>query len=106
MNIEGENPSAYPANEYLTRANPQAARYEHADTPLYPAKTVAVVAAETSPHDAPDPRLARTGVLHLPPHPHRNACAWKKSHAEEEGVEFCFREPHPIIGDDTGRVRC
>src|SRR5690606_33892333 len=99
------------ANEYLTRANlMKAFDTEHADTPLYPAKTVAVVGGGNVAMDACRMAL-RLGADHV-------YCVYRRTrtetrspveevvHHEEEGVEFCFlQNPTRIIGDDTGRVR-
>jgi glutamate synthase (NADPH/NADH) small chain len=112
MNIEGENLiGVFSANEYLTRANlMKAFDTEHADTPLYPAKTVAVVGGGNVAMDACRMAL-RLGA-------NKVYCIYRRTrtemparveevmHAEEEGVEFCFlQNPTRIIGDDTGRVR-
>ncbi len=111
MGIEGENLiGVFSANEYLTRANlMKAYDEEHADTPLYDAKTIAVVGGGNVAMDASRMgyRLGSEKVY----------CIYRRSreqmparleeiaHAEEEGVEFCFlQNPTRIIGDEEGRV--
>ncbi|HPA10882.1 MAG TPA: NADPH-dependent glutamate synthase [Treponemataceae bacterium] len=112
MNIEGENLiGVFSANEYLTRANlMKAFDTEHADTPLYPAKTVAVVGGGNVAMDACRMAL-RLGAdkvycIYRRTRTEMPARVEEVMHAEEEGVEFCFlQNPTRIIGDDTGRVR-
>ncbi len=112
MNIEGENLiGVFSANEYLTRANlMKAFDTEHADTPLYPAKTVAVVGGGNVAMDACRMAL-RLGAdkvycIYRRTRTEMPARVEEVMHAEEEGVEFCFlQNPTRILGDDTGRVR-
>ncbi|CEM61919.1 NADPH-dependent glutamate synthase [Treponema phagedenis] len=111
MNIEGEDLiGVFSANEYLTRANLMKA-YEHtkADTPLYPADTIAVIGGGNVAMDAARMGL-RLGAKKV-------YCIYRRTrnemparleeiaHAEEEGVEFKFlQNPTRIIGDEDGRV--
>lgn len=112
MNIEGENLiGVFSANEYLTRANlMKAFDTENADTPLYPAKTVAVVGGGNVAMDACRMAL-RLGAekvycIYRRTRTEMPARAEEVMHADEEGVEFCFlQNPTRILGDDTGRVR-
>ncbi len=112
MNIEGENLiGVFSANEYLTRANlMKAFDTEKADTPLYPAKTVAVVGGGNVAMDACRMAL-RLGAekvycIYRRTRTEMPARAEEVMHADEEGVEFCFlQNPTRILGDDTGRVR-
>lgn len=112
MNIEGENLiGVFSANEYLTRANlMKAYDREKAATPLYEAKTVAVVGGGNVAMDAS--RMAyRLGAQKVYCFYRRTrdempARAEEIIHAEEEGVEFCYlQNPVRILSDDAGRVR-
>ena len=112
MNIEGENLiGVFSANEYLTRANlMKAFDTEHADTPLYPAKTVAVVGGGNVAIDACRMALSlgadKEYCIYRRTRTEMPARVEEVMHAEEEGVEFCFlQNPTRILGDDTGRVR-
>lgn len=111
MNIPGENMvGVFSANEYLTRANlMKAYDSEKAATPLYPAKTVAVVGGGNVAMDACRMAL-RLGAEKV-------FCIYRRTrdempargeeivHAEEEGIEFLFlQNPTKIIADDTGCV--
>ena len=111
MGIEGENLiGVFSANEYLTRANLMKAYDEaHADTPLYPAETVAVLGGGNVAMDAARMAL-RLGAKKV-------YCIYRRTrnemparleeigHAEEEGVEFCFlQNPTRIIGNEAGAV--
>ncbi len=112
MEIEGENLiGVFSANEYLTRSNLMKA-YDtaKADTPLYEAKTVAVVGGGNVAMDAA--RMAfRLGAekvycIYRRTRSEMPARAEEVTHAEEEGVEFVFlKNPTKIVGDETGRVR-
>lgn len=112
MDIPGENLiGVFSANEYLTRANLMKA-YEtsKAATPLYQAKTVAVIGGGNVAMDACRMAL-RLGAEKV-------YCIYRRTkeemparveeilHAEEEEVQFLFlRNPTQILGDETGRVR-
>lgn len=112
MDIEGENLiGVFSANEYLTRSNLMKA-YDtaRADTPLYEAKTVAVVGGGNVAMDAA--RMAyRLGAekvycIYRRTRAEMPARAEEVEHAEEEGVEFVFlKNPTRILPDETGRVR-
>lgn len=112
MNIEGENlVGVFSANEYLTRANlMKAFDTDKADTPLYPAKRVAVVGGGNVAMDASRMAL-RLGAekvycIYRRTRKEMPARAEEIQHAEEEGVEFCFlQNPTRIIGTESGRVR-
>lgn len=112
MEIEGENLiGVFSANEYLTRANlMKAYDTSRAATPLYAAKTVAVVGGGNVAMDAA--RMAyRLGAekvycIYRRTKAEMPARAEEVLHAEEEGVEFCYlQNPTRILGDETGRVR-
>lgn len=112
MNIEGESLiGVFSANEYLTRANlMKAFDTEKADTPLYPAKIVAIVGGGNVAMDASRMAL-RLGAekvycIYRRTREEMPARAEEVQHAEEEGVQFCFlQNPTRILGDDNGRVR-
>ena len=112
MDIPGENLiGVFSANEYLTRANlMKAYDTEKAATPLYPAKTVAVVGGGNVAMDAC--RMAfRLGAekvycIYRRTHAEMPARAEEVMHAEEEGVDFRFlQNPVRILGDETGHAR-
>lgn len=110
MGIEGENMiGVFSANEYLTRSNLMKAYEKNADTPLYPAKKVAVLGGGNVAMDAARTAL-RLGAEKV-------YCVYRRTrtemparleeihHAEEEGVEFCFlQNPTRILGDEKGVV--
>lgn len=112
MEIEGENLiGVFSANEYLTRANlMKAYDTSRAATPLYAARTVAVVGGGNVAMDAA--RMAyRLGAekvycIYRRTKAEMPARAEEVLHAEEEGVEFCYlQNPTRILGDESGRVR-
>ncbi|MGL4370856.1 MAG: NADPH-dependent glutamate synthase, partial [Spirochaetota bacterium] len=112
MNIPGENLiGVFSANEYLTRSNLMKA-YDTAKsaTPLYPAKTVAVVGGGNVAMDACRMAL-RLGAekvycIYRRTRSEMPARAEEVLHAEEEGVEFLFlQNATRIIGDEKGKVR-
>lgn len=111
MHIEGENLiGVFSANEYLTRSNlMKAYDREHADTPLYEAKRVAVFGGGNVAMDGARTAL-RLGAEKV-------YCVYRRTRAEmparieevahafEEGVDFHFLEnPTKFIGDDKGRL--
>jgi glutamate synthase (NADPH/NADH) small chain len=112
MDIEGENLiGVFSANEYLTRANlMKAYDTEKAATPLYEAKTVAVVGGGNVAMDAARMAL-RLGAekvycIYRRTRDEMPARSEEVMHAEEEGVEFCYlQNPTRIIANETGRVR-
>lgn len=112
MGIEGENLiGVFSANEYLTRANlMKAYDKKDADTPFYPAETIAVLGGGNVAMDAARSAL-RLGAKKV-------YCVYRRTraemparleeiaHAEEEGVEFLFlQNPTKIIGDENGAVK-
>ncbi|MFA6836977.1 MAG: NADPH-dependent glutamate synthase [Fibrobacteraceae bacterium] len=112
MNIEGENlVGVFAANEYLTRANlMRAYDSDHADTPIWKGKNVAVLGGGNVAMDASRMALRlgaekvrifyRRSMAELP------ARKEEIAHAQAEGVEFCVLEnPSKILGNDKGRVR-
>lgn len=111
MNIEGENlVGVFSANEYLTRSNlMKAYDSEHAATPIYEARRVAVLGGGNVAMDAARTAL-RLGAedVHLIYRRTRNempARAEEIEHAAEEGVQFHFLENvKRILGDEEGFV--
>jgi glutamate synthase (NADPH/NADH) small chain len=112
MNIEGENlVGVFSANEYLTRANlMKAYDKEHADTPIYPSKKVAVLGGGNVAMDA-----ARTAkrlgaekvtVVYRRTMKEMPARVEEVHHAMEEGIEFyLLHNPKRILGDENERVK-
>ena len=111
MNIPGENlVGVFSANEYLTRANlMKAYDREHAATPIYPSRRVAVLGGGNVAMDSARMAL-RLGaeevhVLYRRTREEMPARAEEVVHAEEEGVVFDFlKSPTRVLGDDAGRV--
>ena len=111
MGIPGENlVGVFSANEYLTRANLMKA-YDRgkADTPIYPAKRVAVLGGGNVAMDAV--RMAvRLGadevfVIYRRTEKEMPARVEEVAHAKEEGVIFRFLEnAKRILGDEKSRV--
>ncbi len=111
MNIEGENlVGVFSANEYLTRSNLMKAYDEnHADTPIYHSKRVAVLGGGNVAMDA-----ARTAVrlgaekvyvVYRRTEVEMPARVEEVHHAKEEGIEFMLlHNPKRILGNDQGRV--
>ncbi len=112
MGIEGENLiGVFSANEYLTRANlMRAYDTEHADTPFYHAKRVAILGGGNVAMDAARTAL-RLGAESVQLFYRRTmgempARAEEIEHAKEEGVEFnLLRNPVRILGDENDIVR-
>jgi glutamate synthase (NADPH/NADH) small chain len=111
MNIEGENlVGVFSANEYLTRANlMRAYDREHAQTPIYNSRKVAVLGGGNVAMDAA--RMAvRLGAqeVHLVyrrTEVEMPARVEEVGHAKEEGVIFHILEnAKRIIGNEEGRV--
>ncbi len=111
LGIEGENLiGVFSANEYLTRSNlMKAYDREHADTPLYEAKRVAVFGGGNVAMDGARTAL-RLGAEKV-------YCVYRRTRAEmparieevahafEEGVDFHFLEnPTKFIGDEKGKL--
>ncbi len=112
MGIDGENlVGVFSANEYLTRANlMRAFDREHADTPIYQSKNVAVLGGGNVAMDAA--RMAvRLGadnvyVVYRRTEKEMPARVEEVAHAKEEGIEFHFlRNAKRIIGGENGRVK-
>ena len=111
MNIEGENlVGVFSANEYLTRANlMRAYDREHAQTPIYLSRKVAVLGGGNVAMDAA--RMAvRLGAkeVHLVyrrTEVEMPARVEEVAHAKEEGVIFhILQNAKRIVGDEYGRV--
>ena len=111
LGIEGENLiGVFSANEYLTRSNlMKAYDREHADTPLFEAKRVAVFGGGNVAMDGARTAL-RLGAdkvycVYRRTRAEMPARAEEVAHAIEEGVDFHFLEnPTKFIGDDKGRL--
>ena len=111
MGIEGENLNGvFSANEYLTRANlMKAYDEEHADTPYWHGKRVAVLGGGNVAMDASRMalRLGAEKVYLVYRRSEAEMPARKEEvhHAKEEGVEFHMLEnAKRVIGDDKGFV--
>ncbi len=112
MNIEGENlVGVFSANEYLTRANlMRAYDREHAHTPIYESRKVAVLGGGNVAMDSARMAL-RLGAeeVHLVyrrTEKEMPARVEEVEHAREEGVQFhMLQNARRILGNDQGRVR-
>jgi len=112
MGIEGENLiGVFSANEYLTRANLMMAYdREHADTPIYISKRVAVLGGGNVAMDAArmSKRLGAEDVkvVYRRTEVEMPARREEVAHAKEEGIEFYFlQNAKRILGDEKGRVK-
>ncbi|MCX7875792.1 MAG: NADPH-dependent glutamate synthase [Melioribacteraceae bacterium] len=112
MGIEGENlVGVFSANEYLTRANlMRAFDKEHADTPIFPSRKVAVLGGGNVAMDAARmaKRLGAENVYVVYRRTEKEMPARKEEveHAKEEGIEFLFlQNAKRIIGTEDGRVK-
>jgi glutamate synthase (NADPH) small chain len=112
LGIDGENlVGVFSANEYLTRANMMKATIrDKADTPLFPAKKVAVFGGGNVAMDAA--RTALRGgaeevhIIYRRTEEEMPARAEEVGHAQEEGIIFdLLTNPVRILGDDQDRVR-
>jgi len=112
MGIEGENlVGVFAANEYLTRANlMRAFDKNHADTPIWPGKKVAVLGGGNVAMDAA--RMAmRLGaesvkVVYRRTETEMPARVEEVHHAKAEGIEFCYlQNAKRVLGNEQGRVR-
>ncbi len=111
MDIPGENlVGVFSANEYLTRSNLMRAwDKEHAATPIYPSKRVAVLGGGNVAMDSARMAL-RLGaeevhVLYRRTREEMPARAEEVGHAMEEGVIFDFlASPTEVLGDGKGVV--
>ncbi len=111
MNIPGENlVGVFSANEYLTRANlMRAYDTEHADTPIFRSRKVAVLGGGNVAMDA-----ARTAVrlgaqevriVYRRTEKEMPARVEEVAHAREEGIIFhLLQNAKSIRGDEYGRV--
>jgi glutamate synthase (NADPH/NADH) small chain len=112
LDIPGENlVGVFSANEYLTRANlMRAFDREMADTPIFHAKSAAIIGGGNVAMDAARMAL-RLGVenVHLVyrrTEAEMPARAEEIEHAREEGVQFHFlQNPTRILDDGHGNVR-
>lgn len=111
MNIEGENLiGVFSANEYLTRANLMKAYDEHAVTPYWHGKRVAVLGGGNVAMDAARMALRlgadEVSLVYRRSRTEMPARAEEIRHAEDEGVKIrCLANAKRILGDDLGRVR-
>ncbi len=112
MNVAGENlVGVFSANEYLTRANlMKAYDTEHAVTPIYPSRTVAVIGGGNVAMDSA--RMAKrlgaekVTIVYRRTETEMPARVEEVVHAKEEGIEFfLLANPVEILGNDKGRVR-
>ncbi|MDR1933264.1 MAG: NADPH-dependent glutamate synthase [Spirochaetales bacterium] len=111
MDIPGENMvGVFSANEYLTRSNlMKAYDREHADTPIFHAKRVAVLGGGNVAMDAARTALRmgadKVYVVYRRTEKEMPARVEEVIHAGEEGVEFHFLEnAKRILGDEKNRV--
>jgi glutamate synthase (NADPH/NADH) small chain len=111
MDIPGENlVGVFSANEYLTRSNLMKAYAKgQAATPIYEARTVAVLGGGNVAMDAARTALrlgaSKVYVVYRRTRVEMPARIEEVAHAEEEGVEFRFLEnASRVIGDEKGRV--
>ncbi|WP_020612407.1 NADPH-dependent glutamate synthase [Sediminispirochaeta bajacaliforniensis] len=112
MHIEGENlVGVLSANEYLTRSNlMKAYDPEHAATPTYKSRRVAVLGGGNVAMDAARTAIRlgaeKVYIVYRRTEVEMPARVEEVGHAKEEGVEFLLlRNPKRIIGDEKGRVR-
>ena len=111
MNIDGENLiGVFSANEYLTRANlMKAYDEEHADTPYWHGKKVAVLGGGNVAMDASRMALRlgaeKVYLIYRRSESEMPARAEEVYHAKQEGVEFLtLQNAKRILGDEAGRV--
>jgi len=111
MNIEGENlVGVFSANEYLTRANlMRAYDREHAHTPIYRSRIVAVLGGGNVAMDAARMALrlgaAEVHLIYRRTEAEMPARVEEVQHAKEEGVVFHMLEnAKRILGDEYGCV--
>ena len=111
MGIDGENLiGVFSANEYLTRANlMRAFDREHADTPTYRSKVVAVLGGGNVAMDSARMALRlgaeKVYVVYRRTENEMPARNEEIGHAKEEGVEFLFlQNAKRILGNEQSRV--
>ena len=110
MNIPGENLNGvFSANEFLTRINLMKAYLPESDTPLFPARSIAVVGGGNVAMDAARcaKRLGAQGTIvyrrGLEEMPARKE---EILHAIEEGIVFkTLCNPTEIVGDEKNNVK-
>lgn len=111
LKIPGENlAGVYSANEFLTRINLlRAYKFPEHDTPLHPARRVAVIGAGNTAMDSVRTAL-RVGaeqamIVYRRSEHEMSARAEEFEHAVEEGVQFHWlTNPVRILGNDEGWV--
>lgn len=111
MGIDGENlVGVFSANEYLTRANlMKAYDEEHADTPFWHGKKVAVLGGGNVAMDASRMAL-RLGaeevyLIYRRSEAEMPARIEEVGHAKAEGVRFCtLQNAKRVLGDENGMV--
>lgn len=111
LNIEGENlVGVFSANEFLTRSNlMKAYDREHAATPIFISKKVAVFGGGNVAMDAARTAIRigaeEVNVVYRRTRVEMPARVEEVDHAEEERVQFHFlRSPVRILGDENDRV--
>ena len=111
MNIEGENlVGVFSANEYLTRANlMRAYDREHAQTPIYNSRKVAVLGGGNVAMDAARMAVrlgaAEVHLVYRRTEVEMPARVEEVAHAKEEGVIFhILQNAKRILGNEEGRV--
>lgn len=111
MGIDGENLiGVFSANEYLTRANlMRAFDSEHADTPEYRSKVVAVLGGGNVAMDSARMALRlgaeKVYVVYRRTENEMPARNEEIAHAKEEGVEFLFlQNAKKVLGDEKSKV--
>ena len=111
MGIEGENlTGVFSANEYLTRANLMKAYDEdHADTPFWHGKRVAVLGGGNVAMDASRMALRlgadKVYLVYRRSEAEMPARIEEVHHAKQEGVEFrVLQNAKRVLGDENGHV--
>ena len=111
MGIEGENlTGVFSANEYLTRANLMKAYDEdHADTPFWHGKRVAVLGGGNVAMDASRMALRlgadKVYLVYRRSEAEMPARIEEVHHAKQEGVEFrVLQNAKCVLGDENGHV--
>lgn len=100
----------YSANEFLTRVNLMGAhRFPRCDTPVRPARAVAVIGGGNTALDAVRTALrlgaTRAAIVYRRSREEMPARAEEIHHAEEEGVRFLWQtSPLRILGSAAGEV--
>ncbi|MFW6291845.1 MAG: FAD-dependent oxidoreductase, partial [Spirochaetota bacterium] len=111
MRIDGENlVGVFSANEFLTRSNlMKAYDRDHAETPIFQPKRVAVFGGGNVAMDAARTAIRigseKVYVIYRRSRVEMPARAEEVDHAEEEGVEFMLlKNATRIVGDENDRV--